>query len=716
MIKIKGKSMFNIVKKSVKFGDNTLTIETGEIGRQADGAVMVSYGDTVVLVTAVGNKNAREGQDFFPLTVDYQEKTYAAGKIPGGFFKREGRPSEKETLTCRLIDRPLRPLFPKNFYNEIQIVATVMSSDSEIDSDIPAIIGASAALAISGIPFYGPVGACRVGYIDEKFVINPTKTQLVDSELDLVVAGSDAAVLMVESEAKELPEKVMLDAVLAGHKAMQPVIKMINEFAKEAAKDPWDWTAQETNKDLVSKIEKIAAKDLEKAFAIKAKGERSEKLSEIKDKVLAEVANENTTPNEMNAIKNEFFNLESKIVRNKILDGDPRIDGRDTRTVRPIEIRTGVLPRAHGSALFTRGETQAIVVATLGTGRDEQIIDALQGEFKDRFMLHYNFPPYATGETGRVGTPKRREIGHGKLAKRGLSAALPSKEDFDYTIRLVSEITESNGSSSMASICGGTMAMMDAGVPMTDHVAGIAMGLIKEDNRVAVLTDILGDEDHLGDMDFKVAGTDNGITALQMDIKITGITSEIMQVALSQAREGIDHILKIMKKTLKAPRTEMSQFAPQILTIKIHPDKIRDVIGKGGAVIKGLAAETGATIDIDDDGLVKVACTNGESGQAAIDRIKEITADVEVDQVYDGKVIKILDFGAIVSLLPGKDGLLHISQIAHERIKAVKDHLSEGDEVKVKVIEVDDKGRVRVSAKALIEPPPPEEKKDEDQE
>jgi len=708
--------MFNIVKKSAKFGDNTLTIETGEIGRQADGAVMVSYGDTVVLVTAVGNKNAREGQDFFPLTVDYQEKTYAAGKIPGGFFKREGRPSEKETLTCRLIDRPLRPLFPKNFYNEIQIVATVMSSDSEIDSDIPAIIGASAALAISGIPFYGPVGASRVGYIDEKFVINPTKTQLVDSELDLVVAGSDAAVLMVESEAKELPEKVMLDAVLAGHKAMQPVIKMINEFAKEAAKDPWDWTAQETNKDLVSKIEKIAAKDLEKAFAIKAKGERSEKLSEIKDKVLAEVANENTTPNEMNAIKNEFFNLESKIVRNKILDGDPRIDGRDTRTVRPIEIRTGVLPRAHGSALFTRGETQAIVVATLGTGRDEQIIDALQGEFKDRFMLHYNFPPYATGETGRVGTPKRREIGHGKLAKRGLSAALPSKEDFDYTIRLVSEITESNGSSSMASICGGTMAMMDAGVPMTDHVAGIAMGLIKEDNRVAVLTDILGDEDHLGDMDFKVAGTDNGITALQMDIKITGITSEIMQVALSQAREGIDHILKIMKKTLKAPRTEMSQFAPQILTIKIHPDKIRDVIGKGGAVIKGLAAETGATIDIDDDGLVKVACTNGESGQAAIDRIKEITADVEVDQVYDGKVIKILDFGAIVSLLPGKDGLLHISQIAHERIKAVKDHLSEGDEVKVKVIEVDDKGRVRVSAKALIEPPPPEEKKDEDQE
>ena len=708
--------MFNIVKKSVKFGDNTLTIETGEIARQADGAVIVTYGDTVVFVTAVGRKTAKEGQDFFPLTVDYQEKTYAAGKIPGGFFKREGRPSEKETLTCRLIDRPLRPLFPKNFYNEIQIVATVMSSDSEINSDIPAIIGASAALAISGIPFYGPVGASRVGYIDEKFVINPTKTQLLESHLDLVVAGSDAAVLMVESEAKELPEAVMLDAVQAGHKAMQPVIKMINDFAKEAAKDPWDWKAPEENKNLISQIEKIAAKDLEKAFAIKSKGERSEKLSEIKDSITAKVVSEDTSASDMNVINNEFFNLESKIVRKKILDGEPRIDGRDTRTVRPIEIRTGVLPRAHGSALFTRGETQAVVVATLGTGRDEQIIDALQGEYKDRFMLHYNFPPYATGETGRVGTPKRREIGHGKLAKRGLSAALPNQEDFDYTIRLVSEITESNGSSSMASICGGTMAMMDAGIPMTEHVAGIAMGLIKDGNRVAVLTDILGDEDHLGDMDFKVAGTDNGITALQMDIKITGITAEIMQVALSQAKEGIDHILKIMKKTLKAPRTEMSQFAPQILTIKIHPDKIRDVIGKGGAVIKGLAAETGATIDIDDNGLVKVACTSGESGQAAIDRIKEITADVEVDQVYDGKVIKILDFGAIISLLPGKDGLLHISQIAHERIKAVKDHLSEGDEVKVKVIEVDDKGRVRVSAKALIEQPPAAQKNEETKE
>jgi polyribonucleotide nucleotidyltransferase len=604
-------------------------------------------------------------------------------------------------------------MFPEGFYNEVQIVATVMSSDSEIDSDIPSIIGASAALAISGIPFYGPIGASRVGYIDDKFVINPTKTQLEKSDLDLVVAGNDTAVLMVESEAKELPEKVMLDAVLEGHKAMQPVIKMINDLAKDAAKDPWDWAPTETNKDIVSKVEKIALKDLEKAFLIKSKSERSDKLSEIKDKVMDELVTEDMSIADINVIKNEFFNLEAKIVRNRILDGEPRIDGRDTRTVRPIEIRTGVLPRVHGSALFTRGETQALVVSTLGTSKDEQIIDALQGEYKERFMFHYNFPPFATGECGRVGSPKRREIGHGNLAKRGLKAALPSQEDFDYSIRVVSEIMESNGSSSMASVCGGTMAMMDAGIPLTGHVAGIAMGLIKEGKRVAVLTDILGDEDHLGDMDFKVAGTDNGVTALQMDIKITGITAEIMQVALSQAREGIDHILKLMKKTLKEPRSELSKFAPQVMTIKIHTDKIRDVIGKGGSVIKSIAADTGATIDIDDDGLVKVACVSGEAGQAAIDRIKEITADVEVDQIYDGKVIKILDFGAIVSLLPNKDGLLHISQIAHERIKSVKDHLSEGDEVKVKVIEVDDKGKVRVSAKALIEPPVKEETEEE---
>jgi len=705
--------MFNKVTKSVKYGAHTLTIETGEIGRQADGAVMVSYGDTVVFVTAVGNKNVREGQDFFPLTVDYQEKNYAAGKIPGGFFKREGRPSEKETLTCRLIDRPLRPLFPDNFYNDVQIVATVMSSDSEIDSDIPAIIGASAALAISGIPFHGPIGGARVGYVDEKFIINPTKTQLEESELDLVVAGSGSAVLMVESQAKELPERVMLDAVLEGHKAMQVVIKMIASFAKEASKDPWDWKAPAVDKELISSIDKIASKELHKAFSIKSKSERSEKIKEIKVKIHEALVTKDTNTSQLNQINDELHNLEAKIVRNKILDGESRIDGRDTRTVRPIEIRTGVLPRAHGSALFTRGETQAIVVATLGTGRDEQIIDALQGEYKDHFMLHYNFPPYAVGETGRVGTPKRREIGHGKLAKRALSAALPAQEDFDYTIRLVSEITESNGSSSMASVCGGTMAMMDAGIPIKDHVAGIAMGLIKEDNRVAVLTDILGDEDHLGDMDFKVAGTDNGITALQMDIKINGITTEIMQVALSQAREGIDHILKIMKKELKGSREKMSKFAPQIITLKIHPDKIRDVIGKGGSVIKGLAADTGATIDIDDNGLIKIACTSAESGEDALSRIKEITADVEVDQIYDGTVIKILDFGAIVSLLPGKDGLLHISQISHERIKAVKDHLSDGDKVKVKVIEVDDKGRVRVSAKALIDPPAAEKAKED---
>ena len=708
--------MFNKVTKSMKLGAHELKIETGEIARQADGAVMVSYGDTVVLVTVVGNQSVKEGQDFFPLTVDYQEKTYAAGKIPGGFFKREGRPSESEILVCRLIDRPLRPLFPKNFYNDVQIVATVLSSDSEIDSDVPAIIGASAALSISGIPFYGPIGAAKVGYVDGEFVINPSKTQLAESELDLVVAGTKDAVLMVESEAKELSEKVMLDAVLEGHKAAKNVIKLINDFAKEAAKDPWDWSAPEPNKALIAEIAKLAEKDLNKAFEIKSKSERSQKISEIKDKVCTKLITEDMGTLQINEVNKEFFNLEAKIVRSKILDGEPRIDGRDTRTVRPIEISTGVLPRTHGSALFTRGETQALAVATLGTPRDAQIIDALQGEYSDRFMLHYNFPPFSTGETGRVGSPKRREIGHGRLAKRALLAVLPDQEEFDYTIRLVSEIMESNGSSSMASVCGGCMALLDAGVPLKSHVAGIAMGLIKEDNRVAVLTDILGDEDHLGDMDFKVAGTDNGITALQMDIKIDGITTEIMQVALKQAKEGREHILGLMKKALKSSRTELSKYAPRIMTLKIHPDKIRDVIGKGGAVIKSLTEETNTTIDITDDGLVKVACTSGEEGQRAIDRIKEITADVEVDQIYDGKVIKILDFGAIVQLIPGKDGLLHISQIAHERVKAVKDHLSEGDEVKVKVIEVDQKGKVRVSAKALIEKPALEKKEVEESE
>ncbi len=708
------KSMFNKVSKSMKLGAHELKLETGEIARQADGAVMVSYGETAVLVTVVGNQNVKEGQDFFPLTVDYQEKTYAAGKIPGGFFKREGRPSENEILVCRLIDRPLRPLFPKGFYNDVQIVATVLSSDSEINADIPAIIGASAALSISGIPFYGPIGATKVGYVDGEYIINPTKTQLEESELDLVVAGTKDAVLMVESEAKELSEKIMLDAVLAGHKAAKDVIKLINDFAKDSAKDPWEWNAPEPNQELISKISKLAEKDLSKAFSIKSKSERSQKISEIKDKVQAELITDDMGTLEVNEVNKEFFNLEAKIVRSKILDGEPRIDGRDTRTVRPIEISTSVLPRTHGSALFTRGETQALAVATLGTPRDAQIIDALQGEYTDRFMLHYNFPPFSTGETGRVGSPKRREIGHGRLAKRALMAVLPAQEDFDYTIRLVSEIMESNGSSSMASVCGGCMAMLDAGVPLKSHVAGIAMGLIKEDNRVAILTDILGDEDHLGDMDFKVAGSENGITALQMDIKIDGITTEIMQVALKQAKEGREHILGLMKKALKSSRTELSKYAPRIMTLKIHPDKIRDVIGKGGAVIKALTEETNTTIDITDDGLVKVACTSGEEGKLAIERIKEITADVEVDQIYDGKVIKILDFGAIVQLIPGKDGLLHISQIAHERVNSVKDHLSEGDEVKVKVIEIDQKGKVRVSAKALIEKPEEPAKSEEE--
>ncbi len=702
--------MFNITKKSIQFGAHTLTLETGEISRQADSAVLVSYGDTVVLVAVTSKSEVKEGQDFFPLTVDYMEKTYAAGKIPGGFFKREGRPSEKETLTSRLIDRPLRPLFPEAFYNEVQVVATVMSSDPEIDADIPAIIGASAAMSLSGIPFFGPLGAARVGYIDGEYVLNPNKTELETSQMDLVVAATETAVMMVESEAKELSEEVMLGAVVFGHEQMQAVISMINEMVAEAGKDAWDWVAPEPDTALIAKVAKIAEKDVYAAFQIKAKGARSTKLDEIKNRVMSELITENTSTEEANKIKGEFFNLEAKTVRSQILNGEPRIDGRDTRTVRPISIRTGVLPRTHGSALFTRGETQALVVATLGTGRDEQIIDALQGEFKDRFMLHYNMPPYATGETGRVGTPKRREIGHGRLAKRALIAALPVKEDFDYTMRVVSEITESNGSSSMASVCGGCLALIDAGVPMKAHVAGIAMGLIKEGNRVAVLTDILGDEDHLGDMDFKVAGTENGITALQMDIKITGITAQIMQVALAQAKEGRTHILGIMKDAMANANVEMSEFAPRIITMKINPDKIRDVIGKGGAVIQALTKETGTSIDIADDGTIKIACTSSEQGEDAKRRIAAITADVEVGQIYEGPVVKILDFGAVVSLLPGKDGLVHISQIAHQRVNAVSDFVKEGDIVKVKVVEIDDKGKVRLSMKALIDAPAREEK------
>ncbi len=702
--------MFNITKKSIQFGAHTLTLETGEISRQADSAVLVSYGDTVVLVAVTSKSEVKEGQDFFPLTVDYMERTYAAGKIPGGFFKREGRPSEKETLTSRLIDRPLRPLFPEAFYNEVQVVATVMSSDPEIDSDIPAIIGASAAMSLSGIPFFGPLGAVRVGYINNEYVLNPSKTELETSQMDLVVAATETAVMMVESEAKELSEEIMLGAVMFGHEQMQVVIAMINEMVAEAGKDAWDWSAPEPDTALIAKVANIAEKDVYAAFQIKAKGARSAKLDEIKNRVMSELITSDTLTDEANKIKGEFFNLEAKTVRSQILNGEPRIDGRDTRTVRPITIRTGVLPRAHGSALFTRGETQALVVATLGTGRDEQVIDALQGEFKDRFMLHYNMPPYATGETGRVGTPKRREIGHGRLAKRALIAALPAKEEFDYTMRVVSEITESNGSSSMASVCGGCLALIDAGVPMKAHVAGIAMGLIKEGNRVAVLTDILGDEDHLGDMDFKVAGTINGITALQMDIKITGITAQIMQVALAQAKEGRTHILGIMKDAMAGVNTEMSQFAPRIIVMKINPDKIRDVIGKGGAVIQALTKETGTSIDIGEDGTIKIACTSAEQGEEAQRRIAAITADVEVGQIYEGPVVKILDFGAVVSLLPGKDGLVHISQIAHQRVNAVSDFVKEGDIIKVKVVEIDDKGKVRLSMKALIDAPAREQK------
>ena len=693
------------IKKSIAFGRHTLTLETGEIARQASGAIMVSLDDTVVLVTVVGAKGVKPGQDFFPLTVDYQERTYAAGRIPGGFFKREGRPSEKEILTSRLIDRPLRPLFPEGFYNDVQIVATVMSSESEIDSDIPALIGASAALAISGIPFNGPIGAARVAYINGEYVLNPTLTELKASQLDLVVAGTETAVLMVESEAMELPEDVMLGAVVFGHDQMQAVINMINELADEVAAAPWDWSAPEKDQVLIEKIAQLAQSDLNEAYKVRQKQDRYQKINAIRDRVLAELITEDMDTGRVNQIKGIFENLEAKIVRSQILEGEPRIDGRDTRTVRPITIRTGVLPRVHGSVLFTRGETQALVVATLGTGRDEQTIDALQGEFKERFLLHYNFPPYATGECGRVGTPKRREIGHGRLAKRALIAALPSAEEFGYTMRVVSEITESNGSSSMASVCGGCLALLDAGAPMKAHVAGIAMGLIKDGNRFAVLTDILGDEDHLGDMDFKVAGTDRGITALQMDIKILGITKEIMQVALSQAREGRMHILGIMHEAVPHARQEMSAYAPRIITIKINPEKIRDVIGKGGAVIRALTEETGTTIDITEDGTVNIACLSSEAGELAKKRIEELTAEVEVGRSYEGKVIKMLDFGAIVSVLPGKDGLLHISQIAHERVNAVSDHLSEGQIVKVKVLEADEKGRLRLSMKALIEAP-----------
>ncbi|MDP2433661.1 MAG: polyribonucleotide nucleotidyltransferase [Pseudomonadota bacterium] len=694
----------NPVKKTFQYGRHQVTLETGEIARQADGAVIVNMDDTVVLVTVVAKNEVKPGQDFFPLTVDYQEKTYAVGRIPGGFLKRESRPSEKETLVSRLIDRPIRPLFPDGFFNEVQVIATVMSSNPEVDSDIPALIGASAALALSGLPFDGPVGAARVGYIDGQYVLNPTTTELSASRLNLVVAGTESAVLMVESEADQLSEEVMLGAVVFGHEQMQAAIDAINDLADEAGKDAWDWTAPVTDAALLEKMNGLCADALSAAYSIKQKQARVTEVDAIRGRVYAELIGADMDTTQINVIKDLFHTLEAKVVRSRILAGEPRIDGRDTRTVRPITIRTGVMPRTHGSALFTRGETQALVVATLGTGRDEQKVESLTGTTSDHFMLHYNMPPYATGETGRVGSPKRREIGHGRLAKRALTACLPTKEDFGYTIRVVSEITESNGSSSMASVCGGSLAMMDAGVPMKDHVAGIAMGLIKEGNRFAVLTDILGDEDHLGDMDFKVAGTKNGINALQMDIKIQGITKEIMQVALSQASEARLHILGIMEQAESGPH-EMSAYAPRILTMKINPEKIRDVIGKGGAVIRALTEETGTQIDIDESGTIKIACTSTESGEAARKRIEDITAEVEVGRTYDGTVLKILDFGAIVNVLPGKDGLLHISQIAHQRVNAVTDFLKEGQAVQVKVLETDEKGRMRLSMKALIEVP-----------
>ena len=698
--------MFNKHVKTFQYGNQTVSIETGEIARQATAAVKVSMGDTVVLVSVVAAKKIKEGQDFFPLTVDYFERTYAAGKIPGGFFKREGKQSEKEILTSRLIDRPIRPLFPEGFYNDIQIIAMVVSVDPEIDSDIPAMIGASAALVLGGVPFAGPIGAARVGYVDGNYVLNPTKAQLTESQLDLVVAGTDKAVLMVESEAKELTEAVMLGAVVYGHEQMQTVITAINELADEVNPAVWEWTAPVENAELKAKVKELAGGIVAEAFKIRSKQERTVKLSEAWTALEAALITEETTTLEMNEIRTLFKHLEGEVVRGQILDGQPRIDGRDTRTVRPIDIQTSVLPRTHGSSLFTRGETQALATATLGTQRDEQIIDALSGEYTDRFIMHYNFPPYSTGEVGRVGIPKRREIGHGRLAKRALIGVLPAQEDFNYTMRVVSEITESNGSSSMASVCGGCLALLSAGVPLKAHVAGIAMGLILEGSKFAVLTDILGDEDHLGDMDFKVAGTENGITALQMDIKIQGITKEIMHIALEQAKEGRAHILGLMKEAVEGPQ-EMSTHAPRLYTLKINQDKIRDVIGKGGETIRGIIKEFGTEINIDDDGTVVIAATTAEAGEAAKKRIEEITAEVEVGKTYSGTVLKILDnnVGAIVSVMPGKDGLVHISQIAHERVKNVSDYLQVGQTVDVKALEVDDRGRVRLSIKALLEKP-----------
>ncbi|MBI5335480.1 MAG: polyribonucleotide nucleotidyltransferase [Burkholderiales bacterium] len=697
-------SLFNKITKTFQWGNHTVRMETGEIARQATGAVVVDIEGTVVLATVVCAKNPKPGQDFFPLTVDYLEKTYAAGRIPGSFFKREAKPSEHETLTSRLIDRPIRPLFPEGFYNEVQVVIHVLSLNPEVSSDIAALIASSAALSISGIPFNGPIGAARVGYINGEYVLNPGPHQMAGSKLDLVVAGTEAAVLMVESEADQLSEEVMLGAVVFGHEQSQVAINAIHELVREGGKPEWQWEAPAKDEAFIAKVNQLAETKLREAYQIRSKQARTQATRAAYADVKAALTADGV---EFDGVKvdNLLFDIEAKIVRSQILNGEPRIDGRDTRTVRPIEIRTGVLPRAHGSALFTRGETQALVVATLGTEQDSQRIDALTGDFRDSFLFHYNMPPFATGETGRVGAPKRREIGHGRLAKRALVPMLPPKDEFGYTLRVVSEITESNGSSSMASVCGGCLALMDAGVPMKAHVAGIAMGLIKEGNRFAVLTDILGDEDHLGDMDFKVAGTTNGVTALQMDIKIQGITKEIMQVALAQAKEARLHILGKMVEAMGTARTEVSEFAPRLYTMKINPEKIRDVIGKGGATIRALTEETGTQIDIAEDGTITIASTDSAMAELAKKKIEEITAEVEIGKIYEGPITKLFDFGALVNLLPGKDGLLHISQISHQRVEKVSDVLKEGQIVRVKVLETDEKGRVKLSMKALAERP-----------
>ncbi|WP_248886440.1 polyribonucleotide nucleotidyltransferase [Acidithiobacillus acidisediminis] len=687
------------MRKEVQYGGRILVLETGRMARQADGAVLVSSGDSVVLVTAVGRRELKPGQDFFPLTVNYQEKTYAAGKIPGGFFKREGRPSEKETLTSRLIDRPIRPLFPKGFMHEVQVIATVLSVDGEQDPDILAMIGASASLAISGIPFDGPIGAARVGYHSGEYLLNPSFAELESSELDLVVAGTESAVLMVESEAKGLSEATMLEAVMFGHRSFQPVIAAINDLAAAAGKPRWDWQAPAKDAALHAAVVEKAQEGLQAAYQLMEKQARSKRLDEVRAAVVQDLAAEDAE--RADAVRRALKSIETEIVRGRVLDGAPRIDGRDRFTVRPISIEVGVLPRTHGSALFTRGETQALVTATLGTKSDEQIIDALQGESRDRFLLHYNFPPFSTGETGMVGSPKRREVGHGRLAKRAIAAVLPADSEFPYSLRVVSEILESNGSSSMASVCGASLALMDAGVPLRAPVAGVAMGLIKEGERFAVLTDILGDEDHLGDMDFKVAGSETGVTALQMDIKIQGITREIMAQALEQAKAGRLHILGLMKSILDHGRETLSQHAPRIITIHINPDRIRDVIGPGGKIIRALTEETGATIDIQDDGVVTIASVDGASGEAAKRRIELLTADVEVGMIYDGKVAKIMDFGAFVTILPGRDGLLHISQISSERVNDVHDYVKEGQTVRVKVLEVDRQGKIKLSMKDI---------------